>query len=253
VQPDTIVPDTYDPLAYDRYSYVANNPVKHVDPSGHCWEIASGIRGLPSYDTTCNNLDMALTIVQSDQANLGDKVVAGAYITGEVVAHGTAAVYGGLLICGAASAACYEALTAGPGILEAACRNGRCPDLLNAAAKNTNSQSRLNTLKGLTGNGPGYEEWIVKNIGGEGSFKLQGTQFDNKLGNVLMEAKSYSWENMTQSSKMFSEFQNQIGRGYSIATQNGYSYLLRMLNQPPQYVIDWLEKKGIPYIVETSQ
>ncbi|MCL5957795.1 MAG: RHS repeat-associated core domain-containing protein [Chloroflexi bacterium] len=34
-QPDTIVPDYKNPQALNRYSYVYNNPVKYVDPTGH--------------------------------------------------------------------------------------------------------------------------------------------------------------------------------------------------------------------------
>ncbi len=33
--PDTIIPDPQNPLDYDRYSYVRNNPVRYNDPSGH--------------------------------------------------------------------------------------------------------------------------------------------------------------------------------------------------------------------------
>lgn len=33
---DTIVPDPVDPQAYNRYSYVHNNPVNFTDSSGHC-------------------------------------------------------------------------------------------------------------------------------------------------------------------------------------------------------------------------
>jgi RHS repeat-associated protein len=33
--PDTIIPNPGDPPSYDRYSYVRNNPLKYVDPSGH--------------------------------------------------------------------------------------------------------------------------------------------------------------------------------------------------------------------------
>jgi RHS repeat-associated protein len=35
IQPDTIVPYPGDPQTYNRYSYVNNNPLKYVDPSGH--------------------------------------------------------------------------------------------------------------------------------------------------------------------------------------------------------------------------
>ena len=34
-QPDSIVPDPYNPQDYDRYSYVRNNPLRYTDPSGH--------------------------------------------------------------------------------------------------------------------------------------------------------------------------------------------------------------------------
>jgi hypothetical protein len=35
IQPDSIVPDAYNSLAYDRYSYANNNPLYYTDPSGH--------------------------------------------------------------------------------------------------------------------------------------------------------------------------------------------------------------------------
>ena len=40
LQPDSIVPNKYNPLDLDRYSYVRNNPVNYIDPSGHqpCFE-----------------------------------------------------------------------------------------------------------------------------------------------------------------------------------------------------------------------
>jgi RHS repeat-associated protein len=36
IQPDTVIPDLYNPLDYDRYAYVRNSPVNFNDPSGHC-------------------------------------------------------------------------------------------------------------------------------------------------------------------------------------------------------------------------
>jgi hypothetical protein len=35
VQADSIIPDPYSPLSYDRYAYVRNSPVNFNDPSGH--------------------------------------------------------------------------------------------------------------------------------------------------------------------------------------------------------------------------
>jgi hypothetical protein len=34
-QPDSIVPDPYNPQDWNRYSYARNNPLKYTDPSGH--------------------------------------------------------------------------------------------------------------------------------------------------------------------------------------------------------------------------
>lgn len=34
-QPDTLIPDAFDPQQLNPYSYVRNNPVKYVDPDGH--------------------------------------------------------------------------------------------------------------------------------------------------------------------------------------------------------------------------
>jgi len=35
VSPDTVIPDHYNPLDYNRYTYVRNNPIKYTDPTGH--------------------------------------------------------------------------------------------------------------------------------------------------------------------------------------------------------------------------
>jgi hypothetical protein len=35
-QPDTIIPDQFNPQSLNRYSYVRNNPVRYTDPMGHC-------------------------------------------------------------------------------------------------------------------------------------------------------------------------------------------------------------------------
>jgi len=40
LQPDPIIPEAYNTLAFDRYQYVYSNPVRYTDPSGHCiWDL----------------------------------------------------------------------------------------------------------------------------------------------------------------------------------------------------------------------
>ena len=42
LSPDSIIPNPYDPQSWDRYSYVRNNPVNRVDPSGHADQVFGG-------------------------------------------------------------------------------------------------------------------------------------------------------------------------------------------------------------------
>ncbi len=35
VQSDSIIPNPGDPVSFDRYAYVRNNPIKYNDPTGH--------------------------------------------------------------------------------------------------------------------------------------------------------------------------------------------------------------------------
>jgi RHS repeat-associated protein len=41
-QPDSIVPDLYNPQTLNRYSYALNNPIRYNDPTGHCADPISG-------------------------------------------------------------------------------------------------------------------------------------------------------------------------------------------------------------------
>ena len=36
IQPDTVVPNPSGAVAWNRYSYVKNNPIRYNDPTGHC-------------------------------------------------------------------------------------------------------------------------------------------------------------------------------------------------------------------------
>ncbi|MHC1730429.1 MAG: RHS repeat-associated core domain-containing protein [Bacteroidales bacterium] len=194
ISPDSIVPDKGNPLGLDRYAYVANNPISRIDTNGHCWGIASGIRGLPSYDTTCNNLDMALTIVQSDQVSAGEKLVAGAYIAAEGTSHLTL-VSGGTMLACSAIAPCVKAAESALGIGGAACADGDCTNEAQVVG------NALNAIRNMVGNAKGtaYEKWVQR---------LSGAEYDNKIGNLLMEAKASNWINFARGSDRYMQFQN---------------------------------------------
>ncbi len=126
---DSLVPEVGNPQALDRYAYVSNNPLRYSDQSGHCWGPASFIRGLPGYRTTYNNLDMALLIVQHDNATFIQKTAAAVYIAEEAVAHGALAVGTAALGCAAVAGcatAAEGALGIGSSAATIACADGNC-------------------------------------------------------------------------------------------------------------------------------
>ena len=47
--PDPFIAEPLNPQGWNRYSYVQNNPVNFVDPSGFCRVVVHGVSGTPSY------------------------------------------------------------------------------------------------------------------------------------------------------------------------------------------------------------
>ena len=46
IQPDSIAPESFSHISYNRYAYANNNPIQYVDPSGHfAWVIAGAAVG----------------------------------------------------------------------------------------------------------------------------------------------------------------------------------------------------------------
>ncbi len=93
IQPDSVNPDPGNSQAYNKYAYVANNPLKYVDPSGHSFwgwfkKLAGAFIG-------------ALVAVAITVATLGALGVAGATI-GQLLANAT---LGQLVLAGAVGGA----------------------------------------------------------------------------------------------------------------------------------------------------
>jgi RHS repeat-associated protein len=147
IQADTDVPESQgSTLGFDRYAYVGNNPVNHIDPSGHCWGFASGLREWGAYTTTCSNMDAALSIVQHPEANFGQQALAGGYIAAEAIAHAGVVVGMGLAAC-STIVACASVVETTLGIGTAACADGDCANEAHATMQGADSIWRLSPFE----------------------------------------------------------------------------------------------------------
>jgi hypothetical protein len=185
ISPDSIVPEANDPQALNRYAYARNSPLTYVDTSGHCWGFASGIRGLPSYGTTCSNLDMALTIVQNPNTSLGDKALAGGYIALEGTAHVAVAVGAAGIVCGLAApcaAAVEPALGIGTTATTAACADGDCGNEASAAGRTVQTVTDAASRARVT-----YDGSL---LAGEGTTDKLGNIRISPLGSALDRAQA---------------------------------------------------------------
>jgi len=57
VQPDTLIPDLYNPQSLNRYAYVNNNPIRYNDPTGHAQCDLTNDRICGSLETTGDSLN----------------------------------------------------------------------------------------------------------------------------------------------------------------------------------------------------
>ena len=63
--PDSIIPNPGDPVSYDRFGYVRNNPLKYIDPSGHNPECGPDGIYCDSQGQLLNNADLYDSLVDS--------------------------------------------------------------------------------------------------------------------------------------------------------------------------------------------
>ncbi len=202
---DTLVPDQIDPQALNRYAYARNNPLLIVDPSGHCWGFAGFLRNT-FYSTTCNNLDMAVSIVQHPDASVGQKVAAGAYIVGEAAAH-TVAVTGSVVagvgcLTGAGTAICAAGGTAVTavsadgdptnevqGVARSLCGDGDCTNeirvgsnaLQEGASQGYRSFQAFKNAQGAAGEGQAWHHIVNQNASNVARFGAERIHNTNNL------------------------------------------------------------------------
>ena len=118
-------------------------------------------------------------------------------------------------------------------------------------------QSNTNTGKGTTSAqgfiGKDFENYLHQTLGGKGSFKNQGREFDGAYdpkNSIWYEAKSGRyWQDHAQAvSKGFEKFKSDVGSHANIiAKQDGASFEVHSNTPIPQHVKDWLTSKNIPF------
>lgn len=93
-----------------------------------------------------------------------------------------------------------------------------------------------------------FEDYLVKIMEGEGSFNVEGREFDGRLENRWWEAKSGKyWELIENNNKQFDKFKPDMGNRLDIAIRNDATYELFSNTPIPEIVKEWLKKKSIIY------
>jgi hypothetical protein len=90
IQPDTLVPNQGDPVAFDRYHYSRNSPINFNDPTGH-WGISFNLSNLVNSalnslglnsNNVVNGLSTASTILDGAGLAIDTVIAAGDIISG---------------------------------------------------------------------------------------------------------------------------------------------------------------------------
>lgn len=222
ISEDTNKGKVEDPLSLNLYTYSMNNPIRYYDPTGHSPQelttIYTGDGGgdekLAEYVGQATSIGIGFTPIDTAK-DLGDLVAGKDLITGDRISRKL------LLLC------LLSQSEAG----DIAIKQGA------KAAGNA---------KGLIGKD--FEDFLAKQLRGNGSFKSGGREFDGSVGKVWYEAKSGEyWDFLMSSEKNIAKFKSDMGDRLNIAVKNGASYELHSNTPIPQTIKDWLTKKGIPF------
>jgi hypothetical protein len=122
----------------------------------------------------------------------------------------------------------------------------KCDEMTESVEKAVKDELGSKSAKGLIGKD--FEDFLTKQIGGNGSFSKGGREFDGGLGTRWWEAKSGEyWDMLESDSKQLEKFKSDMGDRLRIARENDKTYELFSNTPIPQSVKDWLTKKGIGF------
>lgn len=87
---------------------------------------------------------------------------------------------------------------------------------------------------------------MVNRLGGKGSFKSGGREFDGKFNDVWYEAKAGDfWKKVGL--KNADKWKSTFGQKRSIAKKNGKSFQVYSQKEIPQVFKEYFNKKGIEF------
>ena len=105
------------------------------------------------------------------------------------------------------------------------------------------SKSTINKSNKIGGD---YEEYLVNKLGGKGSFKYGGVEFDGAYKNVWYEAKAGNfWENVAL--KDVNKWKSKFGNYKSVANSENKQFHIYSQGSIPKEFKDFFNKKGITY------
>ena len=102
------------------------------------------------------------------------------------------------------------------------------------------------SAKGLLGKE--FEDYLTETIGDEGSFKVDGREFDGGVGSRWWEAKSGDyWNHIKGNPRLLNNFYSDMGDRLRIAKEHGATYELFSNTPIPDFIKDWLTEHGIRF------
>jgi RHS repeat-associated protein len=247
VQPDTMLPDPYNPQALNRYAYTLNNPVKYNDPTGHY--IESGI--------DIAFLAMDLNDIRTGNANTWTYVG----LAADVACLALPGATGGRL----AVKALEEGLTHGDDILAAGKTAGKFidgADTIGDAGKALDSAATFNKLENINNIENGFTDWraaeaeLLDRVGGGVSQERMDTSFGTRIVDVLDNSR-VAHESKVGYVSNSASIRNQVQKDAELiqsgaingATWHFYRSGVTGKIGPSKQLISNLEKNGIDYII----
>ena len=193
---DTIVPGAGNPQSLNRYTYVNNNPLAYIDPSGHVAWVPLGAAvgaligaGVVYGTQVAANLNRGMDLGQALTTDLdAAKIVRGA-VTGAVIGTGVGAV-ASLVAAGAATASVATAGTAATTAVTAAVSDDGGAGEAQALATVGQGIGRwVPEVAHMSRDAADYQHFVT---GAQRKvFELGGVRFDGFVNGVLIEAKGH--------------------------------------------------------------